>query len=152
MKKNLVVSEEKVLNKDSALNTVLLSLLTMVLGIFLIVSTNKVLEASNYVLVCIFAFIGVIQLINFLVSRKDLVGSREKLNTAVVFIWLALVLFQYYYNMIILLPILFSLYLLVTGSSLIIKYVNLKNVFNIKSIIHLVMGIITILVCILLIF
>ena len=152
MKKEVIVNEEKNLNKEGTLNIVLSSILILVLGIFLIVATDTMLEASNYVFVCIFTLIGVIQFINFLTNKDDIIKRKEKLTISIVFIWLSLVMYKYYTMLVIVLPILFSLYLLVTGSNLIIKYINLKKILEIKSIIHLVLGIITIIVGILLVF
>ena len=152
MKKEVIEVEKKEINKEGKINIVLGSLLTLILGIFLIIATDDILTASNYIFVSIFTFIGVIQFINFLMSSKDLVKRKEKLTISILFIWLALVMYKYYTMLIIVLPILFSLYLLLLGSNLIIKYINLKNILNVKSIIHLVLGIITILVGALLIF
>ena len=150
MENELVVSVEK--NKDSKLNNVLFSLLTLILGIFLIIATDDILITSNYVFVCIFTFIGVLQFINFLLNKNDLVLKREKLTISLVFLWLAMVMYQYYYNMVILLPILFSLYLLITGSNLVIKFIAVKREIGADNYVHLVLGLVTIIIGILLIF
>ena len=152
MKKEVIQVEKKEINKEGKINIILGSLLTLILGVFLIIATDDILTASNYIFVSIFTFIGVIQFINFLMSSKDIEKRRQKLTISISFIWLALVMYKYYTMLIIVLPILFSLYLLLLGGNLIIKYMNLKNVLNVKSIVHLVLGILTIIVGALLIF
>ena len=150
MENQVIIKEEK--NKEGKLNTILFSLLMLVLGIFLIIATDDILTASNYVFVCIFAFIGVIQFINFLIGKDSIYRKRENLTMSIVFIWLAMVMYVYYTMLILVLPIIFSLYLLVIGSDLIIKYITVKKELDIRNYVNLVLGLITLLIGVLLVF
>ena len=134
------------MNKVSNLNLFLISLLSLVLGIILIVATSDILTVFNYIFVCIFAICGVIWLISFFVS-KDYVDYEY----GIVFIWLSLVMYVYYTMIINILPIIFSLYLFIMGAFMIVSYFTKKK-SNIKCLRYLIIGVISIIVGILLIF
>ena len=57
------------MKKESTLTTVLTGLLLFILGVMLVAVTENLLITFNYILVCIFAVIGIIQIINFFVNK-----------------------------------------------------------------------------------
>ena len=139
------------MNKVSNLNLFLISLLSLVLGIILIVATSDILTVFNYIFVCIFAICGVIWLISFFVSKDYVDYEYGNLILGIVFIWLSLVMYVYYTMIINILPIIFSLYLFIMGAFMIISYFTKKK-SNIKCLRYLIIGVISIVVGILLIF
>ena len=115
------------MEKDSKLNLILTSFLSLVLGITLTVSTEELLISVNYVLVCIFAITGLIQILNFLINKKYRNNDYTGLLLGTVFIWLAIFIYIYYTMIIIILPIILSLYSVIMGVILLIKYFNIKS-------------------------
>lgn len=134
------------MKNNDGLSGVLVGILYFVLGVVFVAATEELIKTFNYILVCICAIIGVIQLIQFFISKKYIDNNYSDLLLAVVFIWVSLILYVYYGFMINILPILFSLYLFVMGCDMLVKYINLK----IKK--YLVLFILAILVGLLLIF
>ena len=57
------------MKKEANLNLLLTIFLSLVLGISLIVATEELLVSVNYILVCIFAIIGVVQIITFFMKK-----------------------------------------------------------------------------------
>jgi len=140
------------MKKQSNLNLILTSILSMVLGIFLVAATEDILTVFNYIFVCIFGIIGVVQLLGFVLSKDYLENDYDRLILGIVFIWLALIMYVYYMIIINILPIIFSLYLFIMGAFMIIRYFTEKKTLGTKVMKYLILGIISIIVGILLIF
>ena len=138
--------------KNFSLSTVLMGILYFVLGIVFIAATDELLKTFNYILVCICAVIGVIQILSFFLEKDYKKNNYTDLLIGVVFIWVSLVLYVYYGFMINILPILFSLYLFVMAIEMWVRYVNLKEVVNIRRGKYLLLGFVAIVVGLLLIF
>ena len=138
--------------KENGLSSLLISLLYFVLGVIFIAATDELLTTFNYILVSLCAIIGVLQLIGFFVNKKYKSGRYSDILLGVVFIWVSLILYVYYRIMINILPILFSLYLFIMAVELIVKYMELKELVNVKRGKYLVLGLIAIIVGLLLIF
>lgn len=137
--------------EDSKLSLLLTSFLSLVLGITLIVSTEDLLISINYVLVCIFAIVGVIQIIGFLISKQYKKNIYNQLILGSIFLWLALFIYIYYTMLIIILPIIFSLYSIIMGIILMIKYFNIKEITKIKYKRYLILSILSFIIGIVLI-
>lgn len=138
--------------KNFSLSTVLMGILYFVLGIVFIAATDELLKTFNYILVCICAVIGVIQVLSFFLEKDYKKNNYTDLLIGVVFIWVSLVLYVYYGFMINILPILFSLYLFVMAIEMWVRYVNLKEVVNVRRGKYLLLGFVAIIVGLLLIF
>lgn len=138
--------------KDINLSTVLMGILYLVLGIVFVAATEELLKTFNYILVCICAIIGVIQIIAHFVEKDYKNNNYSNLLIGIVFIWVSLILYVYYGFMINILPILFSLYLFVMAVEMFVRYVNLKSVINVNRVKYLLLGLIAIIVGLLLIF
>ena len=138
--------------KNFSLSTVLMGILYFVLGIVFIAATDELLKTFNYILVCICAVIGVIQILSFFLEKDYQKNNYTDLLIGIVFIWVSLVLYVYYGFMINILPILFSLYLFVMAIEMWVRYVNLKEVVNIRRGKYLFLGFVAIVVGLLLIF
>ncbi|MEE3343352.1 MAG: DUF308 domain-containing protein [Bacilli bacterium] len=139
------------MEKESKLNLLLTGFLSLFFGITLVVATEELLISINYVLVCIFLIIGVIQIIAFFINQKYKDGNYTPLIIGTVLIWLSLFIYIYYRMLIIILPIILSLYSVIMGVVLLIKYINLKNILKIKYKRYLVLSILSFIVSILLI-
>lgn len=129
-----------------------MGILYFVLGIVFIAATDELLKTFNYILVCICAVIGVIQVLSFFLEKDYKKNNYTDLLIGVVFIWVSLVLYVYYGFMINILPILFSLYLFVMAIEMWVRYVNLKEVVNVRRGKYLLLGFVAIIVGLLLIF
>lgn len=140
------------MKKESGFSEILVGILYFILGIVFLAATEELIKTFNYILVCICAIIGVIQLIQFVVNKKYRDHNYTDLLMAVVFIWVSLILYVYYGFMINILPILFSLYLFVMACDMLMKYINLKDVVNVKRGKYLLLFFSAILVGLLLIF
>lgn len=138
--------------KNFSLSIVLMGILYFVLGIVFIAATDELLKTFNYILVCICAVIGVIQVLSFFLEKDYKKNNYTDLLIGVVFIWVSLVLYVYYGFMINILPILFSLYLFVMAIEMWVRYVNLKEVVNVRRGKYLLLGFVAIIVGLLLIF
>jgi len=133
------------MSKDKDLSGILVCVLYFILGVVLIAATDELIKTFNYILVSICAIIGVIQLIGFFVGKKYKENNYSDLLVAVVFIWVSLILYVYYGFMIIILPILFSLYMFVMGLDMLTKFLNDKDKKNlILSLIAIVIGVLLI--------
>lgn len=132
--------------KDKDLSRILVCILYFILGVVLIGATDDFLKTFNYIVVIICAIIGVLQVINFFINKKYKDNSYNDLLISVVFIWVSLVLYVYYSFIIIILPILFSLYMFMIGLEMLVRYINLKD----KK--YLILSLVAILVGLLLIF
>ena len=139
------------MEKESKLNLILTSFLSLFLGITLVVATEELLISINYVLVCIFLIVGVIQIISFFINQKYKDGNYTSLLIGTILIWLSLFIYIYYKMLIIILPILLSLYSVVMGVVLLIKYYNLKNILKIKYKRYLLLSLASFIISILLI-
>jgi len=115
------------LNNEDKLSNLLVCILYFILGVVLIGATNEFIKTFNYILVSISLIVGVVQLINFFMKKKYKDNNYVDLFLAVLFIWISLVLYVYYSFMIIILPMLFSLYLFVMAIEMLIKYINVKD-------------------------
>ncbi len=140
------------MKKETSLNLALISGLSLVLGIILIVATEDILTVFNYIFVCIFGIIGVIQFIAFVVGKGYANNDYNNLIMAIVFMWLALIMYVYYRMIINILPIIFSLYLFIMGAVMIIRYFSEKSIVSISYKRYLLIGILSIIVGVLLIF
>ena len=130
------------MEKKTNISLLLTSILSLILGIVLILATEELLTSINYILVVIFAVIGVIQVINFMLFKHYKDNSYSSLILGIVFIWLALFIYVYYTMIIIILPVIFSLYAFIIGALLLIKFLNeTKNKKNlILSTISFIIG------------
>lgn len=138
--------------EESNLSLLLTSFLSLVLGISLIIATEDLLVSVNYILVCIFTIIGVIQIISFFVNKNYKYNLYNKLILGTIFIWLAIFIYVYYTMIIIILPIIFSLYSVIMAVVLLIKYFNLKNETKIKYKRYIILSIISFVIGFFLIF
>ncbi len=129
-----------------------MGILYFVLGIVFIAATDELLKTFNYILVCICAVIGVVQILSFFLEKDYQKNNYTDLLIGVVFIWVSLVLYIYYGFMINILPILFSLYLFVMAIEMWVRYVHLKEFVNIRRGKYLFLGFVAIVVGLLLIF
>lgn len=133
------------MKKESNLSLILTSILSLILGIVLIVATEELLVSINYVLVCLFAIIGVIQIISFLTSREYRNNNYSSLILGTIFIWLSLFIYVYYTMLIIILPVIFSLYAFIMGVVLLIKFFSRKEKrYLILSICSFIIGLVLI--------
>ncbi len=133
------------MKKESSLSLILTSILSLILGIVLIVATEELLVSINYVLVCLFAIIGVIQVISFLTSKGYRTNNYNSLILGTIFIWLSLFIYVYYTMLIIILPVIFSLYAFIMGVLLLIKFFTKKDKkYIILSLLSFLLGIILI--------
>ena len=140
------------MKNDNVLSGILIGLLYFVLGIVFLAATEELIKTFNYVLVCICAVIGVIQLIQFFINKKYKDGNYTDLLLSVVFIWVSLILYVYYGFMINILPILFSLYLFVMACDMLVKYINMKEVVGINRKKYLILCLVAVIIALLLIF
>ena len=144
------------MKNESGLSGILVGVLYFVLGVVFLAATENLFTTFNYVLVCICAIIGVIQLIQFFTSKKYENGSYTDLLLAVVFIWVSLVLFDYYRAVINILPILFSLYLFVMACDMLVRHIQSKkdnvDIKGIKAKKYLILSVLALIIGLLLIF
>lgn len=140
------------MKKENDLSLLLTSFLLAILGISLLIATEELLVSVNYVLVCIFAIIGVIQIISFIFHKSYITNSYSSLIIGTIFLWLAVFIYVYYTMIIIILPIIFSLYSVIMGVILLIKYFNIKDILKVKYKRYLLLSIISFILGILLIF
>lgn len=139
------------MKEESKLSLLLTSFLLLVLGITLIIATEELLISVNYVLVCIFAIIGVIQIISFFFNRGSNRDMYGQLLLGTVFIWVAIFIYIYYTMIIIILPIIFSLYSTIMGVILLVKYFNMKEITKTKYKRYLLLSLVSFVLGILLI-
>lgn len=122
-------------------------LLGIVFGIILIFATQEFLSTINYLFVVIFAIISVIKIISFVMDKDYERRNYVDLVMAVMSAWIAMFVFKYgQFLFLELLPALVSLLLFVMGISSLTKYFSSKRKGN------LIMGIISLVLGVLLIF
>lgn len=140
------------MKSDVGLSGILIGILYFVLGVVFFAATEELIRTFNYILVCICAIIGVIQLVQFFWGKKYQENNYTDLLLAVVFIWVSLILYVYYGFMINILPILFSLYLFVMACDMFVNFIKLKGSVDINRHKYLLLSIIALLIGLLLIF
>ena len=114
--------------QEKNLTTIITNILYFILGVLFICTTEQLITTFNYILVCVCAVIGIIQIISYIFSKEK---KQINLIIGVIFIWSALLLYVYYgYNI---LSILFSLYLFIMAVTLFqkIKEENINKLVNI---------------------
>ena len=111
---------------------IIISIIYFLLSLSLIIFDDKMLSNYNYILVILFALIGVIKLIN----KKNI----NDIIIALVSIWSALFIYIYYYQtiMILFLPICLSIYALMFG------LISLKEKNKLNFILSIIISIILI--------
>ena len=92
MSKNEVVLKEK---NEKDYSVLLLGFLCFVLGGLLICATDELITTFNYILVCIFAIVGGIEVISFFTHKDYLNNFYNKLLLGCSFIWLSLIFYKY---------------------------------------------------------
>ena len=140
------------MKSESGLSGILVGLLYFILGIVFLAVTDELIKTFNYVLVSICLVLGVIQLIQFFVNKKYKNDNYTDLFMAVIFIWVSLILYVFYGFMINILPILFSLYLFIMASDMMIRYLQMKDVVGINRKKYLILFAIALVIGLLLIF
>ena len=122
-------------------------LLGIVLGIILIFATKEFLSTINYLFVVIFAVVAVIKMISFLMEKEYQNKNYSDMIMSVMSAWIAMFIFKYgEFLFLEMLPVLVSLLLFTMGISSLTKYFDQKRKGN------LIIGIISLLLGILLIF
>ena len=84
------------MSKEDGFSRILVTILYFILGIVFIAATEELIKTFNYILVCICAIMGVIQLIQFFVGKKYRENHYSELLVGVVFLWVSLILYVYY--------------------------------------------------------
>lgn len=98
--------------KERNITPIITNILYFVLGILFICATTDLIKTFNYILICVCAVIGVVQIISNIFNKEK---KQTNLIIGIIFIWAALILYANYgYNI---LPILFSLYLFIITTS-----------------------------------
>ena len=138
--------------KERDYTSIFMGLLSFILGGLLICATEDLVTTFNYVLVSIFAIVGVVEIKRFFVKKEYLNNYYNKLIIGGTFVWLALIFYKYYMIIINILPILFSLYLFIMSAVLIIKYNTFKTTTGNKYKLYIIMSVLALIVGILLIF
>lgn len=123
-KNQVVVKEDK---KIGSFSFLLAFILSVAIGCMLLFATDSFLLTINYLLVSIFAIIGVIEVISFLVSKSYKYDNYFNLIIGVIAIWLALFIYVYYTILLVFLPIMFSLYAFVMGTVTLVKFFKDKE-------------------------
>lgn len=121
-------------------------LLGIIFGIILIFATEEFLSTINYLFVVIFAIIAVIKMISFIMEKDYEKKNYSDMVMAVMSAWIAMFVFKYgQFLFLELLPVLVSLLLFVMAISSLIKYFNAKRIGNlIIGIMSLVLGVLLI--------
>ena len=140
MKKD--VSKNTKQNSPSKLIIAFITGLSLVLGSILIFATEQLFTTLNYLMVAVFAIIGVVQIINFLLMKDYEYGYYNNLFIGIISIWLALFTYNYYTIFIIILPVILSLYAFIIGASYVVKTCNNRKIKNIiPMVISFIIGI-----------
>lgn len=140
------------MKNESVFSGILIGLLYFLLGVMFLAATSELIKTFNYVLVCICAIIGVIQLVQFFINKKYIDGNYTDLLLSVVFIWVSLILYVYYRFIINILPILFSLYLFVMACDMFVKYLQNKGAEGVNRKKYLILFFVALIIGLLLIF
>lgn len=121
--------------------------LGIVISLVLIFATSEFLSTINYLFVIIFAVVAVIKIINFILNKEYINRDYSGIILGVMCLWLALFTFKYgQFLFLELFPALVSLLLFLMGISSLIKY------FNVGIKLNLVVGVISVIMGIILIF
>ena len=121
--------------------------LGIVISLVLIFATSEFLSTINYLFVVIFAVVAVIKIINFILNKEYINRDYSGIILGVMCLWLALFTFKYgQFLFLELFPALVSLLLFLMGISSLIKY------FNVGIKLNLVVGVISVIMGIILIF
>ncbi len=127
-------------NKTSNISILLISILSLLLGCILIVADNEFLNTINYALVSLFAIVGVIQIINFLIKKDYQTNNYTNIIFGSIFIWLALFLYVYYSTLVIFLPIMISLYAFILGTITLIHFFTKKDLNKVIQIMIIIVS------------
>lgn len=139
--------EKKDTKKRTNISDSFYYLLGIIMGIILLFATKEFLSTVNYLFVVIFAVIGVVKTLNFVLEKDYEKKEYSDMVIGVMSIWIAVFVFKYgQFLFLELLPVLVSLLLFVMGLSSLTKYFSHKNKINlIMSIISLLLGVLLIL-------
>lgn len=140
------------MNKESNISVLLTSALSLILGIVLIIATEELLVSINYILVCIFSITGIVQILTFILNKSYQENEYNSLILGIIFLWVALFIYVYYTMLIIILPIILSLYAFIIGVTLIIKYLNIQTILKEHHNSYIFLAILSFLIGIFLIF
>jgi len=120
--------------------------LTMLFGLLLLLVPDALLKTINYLIVFIFFIIGVVEIIGFFMNKNYKHEIYNNLIIGIICVWLSLFVYVYYSSLIIILPVILSLYAFIMGAITLIKF------FNNKKIIHIVISVVSLIMGILLLF
>lgn len=112
------------MNKKTAILLLPSSLLLFVLGFLITFATNSAMQSLYYVIVFTFLITGAIQTFSFFWNKEYEQKMFLNLIIGVTSIWFALFTLKYYAMFIVLLPALISIYSVVMGIGLLMKYYN----------------------------
>lgn len=122
-------------------------LLGIIMGVILIFATEEFLSTINYLFVVIFAIVAVIKIISFIMEKDYERKIYSDMVIGIMSAWIAMFVFKYgQFLFLELLPVLVSLLLFTMSISSLTKYFSLKRKGN------LVMGVVSLLLGVLLIF
>lgn len=146
-----IVELEKIENRNSSkvhnVSEGFYYLLGIVLAITLIFATEEFLSTINYLFVVIFAVVSVIKIINFITEKDYEKKNYSDMVIGIMSAWIAMFIFKYgQFLFLEMLPVLVSLLLFTMGISSLTKYFTFKRNGN------KVMGIVSIILGVLLIF
>lgn len=127
-------------------NLIITFILTLIFGFILVFQTQEFLLTINYVIVSIFAIIGLTRIISYIFSKAYKNNSYYGLIMGIICIWIALTFYLYYETIIIFLPIIISLYTFIIASLSLIRAIqndkkSQKITYIITSIISIIFGI-----------
>ena len=109
--------------KERNLVPIITNILYFILGVLFICATDELIKTFDYILICVCAVIGVVQIISNSFNKEK---KQYNLIIGIIFIWAALIL--YANKGLNLLPILFSLYLLIISASFFQKTKEEKDI------------------------
>lgn len=123
-------------------NIMITFIITLLIGLVLIFQTQEFLITINYVIVAIFALVGVVQIISYIFSKAYKDNNYYGLIMGVICIWIALTFYIYYEVIIVFLPIVLSLYAFIMAVIALIDFIQNKKILSlITSIISFVLGV-----------
>ena len=144
-----IIEVEKIGNKEEKRKIFNVSegfyyLLGIVISIILIFATEEFLSTINYLFVIIFSVVAVIKIINFIMEKEYERKEFSDMITGIMSVWIAMFIFKYgQFLFLEMLPVLVSLLLFTMAISSLIKYFNKKRKGNlIVGIISLLLGVI----------
>lgn len=122
-------------------------LLGIIISIILIFATEEFLSTINYLFVIIFSVVAIIKIINFIMEKEYERKDFSDMVTGIMSVWIAMFIFKYgQFLFLEMLPVLVSLLLFTMAISSLIKYFNKKRKGN------LIIGIISLLLGVVLVF